>query len=105
MSGGRVDVNESKRFRADKKGMIILLKLEDIIRNAMPEEKIYTWHNPCKGLSTRLNYWFLSENILNQVIKCNIQSALYIDHDMVSFCLSPLLPTETIRPRLLETKC
>ena len=97
-SGGRVDANESKRFRAAMKGMMISLNLEDIIRNAMPEENIYTWHNSRKGLSTRLDYWFLSDNILNRVMKCNIRSALYTDHDIVSFCLRPLLPTETRGP-------
>ena len=89
-SGGRIELNESKKFRQEMNGMLMSLKLEDIVRNTAPEDKLFTWHNKTMGISTRLDYWFLSENILNRVSNCKIQTALYTDHDLVRFCLSPL---------------
>ena len=89
-SGGRIEPNESKKFKQEMNGMLMSLKVEDIVRNAFPDDKLFTWHNKTMGISTRLDYWFLSENILNRVSKCKIQTALYTDHDLVRFCLSPL---------------
>ena len=97
-NGGRIELNESKNFRSEMNGMLLSLKVEDIIRNTFPDSKLFTWHNKTKGISSRLDYWFLSENLLNRVRNCKIQTALYTDHDLVRFSLSPLEPSDKRGP-------
>ena len=87
--GGRMDPKESNKFRTEVQGMLLSFNLEDIIRNALPEEKIYTWHNNTKGISSRLDYWFVSDHLLNRVTKCNVKPSLFTDHDRVHFTLQP----------------
>ena len=85
--GGRIDANESKRIRQEINGILIAFNLEDIVRNRFPDKNIYTWHNKTKGISSRLDYWFISESLLNRVKGCVVQTALYTDHDLVRFTL------------------
>ena len=85
--GGRIDANESKRIRQEINCMLLAFNLEDIVRNRFPDTNIYTWHNKTKGISSRLDYWFISESLLNRVNSCIVQTALYTDHDLVRFTL------------------
>ena len=91
-SGGKIDANESKQFRLEMNALLLSFKVEDIIRNAFPDENLFTWHNKTKGISSRLDYWFISENLLNRVTHCKIRSALYTDHDLVFFSLQSPMP-------------
>jgi len=93
-SGGKIDPNESKQFRQEMNALLISFKVEDILRNAFPDDKLFTWHNKTKGISSRLDYWFLSENLLNRIRNCKIKTALYTDHDLVQFSLRPSMSSE-----------
>ena len=96
--GGRIDYNESKTFRIELKAMFLSLDLEDIFRNNYPEDKIYTWHNKTKGISTRLDYWFISDKLLNRINKCEVHPGLFTDHDFVQFQLQSKEPSEQQGP-------
>lgn len=96
--GGRIDPNESKKFRVELKAMLISLDLEDIFRNNFPEDKIFTWHNKTKGISTRLDYWFISDKLLNRINKCEVNPGLFTDHDLVQFLLQSKEPSEQRGP-------
>ena len=85
--GGNVDDMQSTQISAKIKAFLSTFSLEDIIRNHKPDEMIVTWHNFSMKISSRLDYWFISENLLNSVIKSNIKNALYTDHDRVTFTL------------------
>ena len=59
--GGRSSQSDSKQFRAILNGLLETLALKDILRNAMPDKALHTWHNSTKGISSRLDYWFISD--------------------------------------------
>ena len=69
-----------------------LLEIHFLIKN------IYTWHGKTKGLSSRLDYWFISEQLLNPIDKCRVKPAFFTDHDQVTFTLNPLNGTATRGP-------
>ena len=54
--GGKISEKESKIYRNTLKGMLVANNLEDVVRNAYPEENLYTWHCKGKGISSRLDY-------------------------------------------------
>ena len=86
--GGRSSQADSKQFRPVLNGMLETLALEDILRNAMPDKALYTWHNSTKGISSRLDYWFISDSLLNDISNCYIKTELFTDHDSVHFTLN-----------------
>ena len=81
------NISESKTFRASLKGFLMTFHLEDLMRNFQPKQKLYTWHNKTKSISTRLDYFFISDHLVNRVLKCSISTAPYTDHDKVLFTL------------------
>ncbi len=62
------------------------LNLADYWRIQNPKSRIYTWHS--RGKSSRLDYIFISEHLLNDINKCLIQSGLHSDHSIVNLELN-----------------
>ena len=54
----------------------------------MPDKALYTWHNSTKGISSRLDYWFISDSLLNDISNGCIKTELFTDHDSVHFTLN-----------------
>ena len=86
--GGRSSQADSKQFRAVLNELLETLFLEDILQNAMPHKALHTWHNSTKGISSRLDYWFISDSLLNDISNCYIKTELFTDHDSVHFTLN-----------------
>jgi exonuclease III len=64
--------------------------LTDIWRINNPDYKRYTWRRvTCKGISqSRLDYFLISESLTYLTTKCEIQHALYSDHNPVHLQIS-----------------
>ena len=53
----------------------------DAFRVFNPSARRYTWHS--RGLSSRLDYWFISEELLNVTKNIEIKPGIFSDHSMV----------------------
>ena len=80
---GRINQTENKNSRNKLKEIIIKHNLEDIMRNTYPDMPLYTWHCKGKGISSWLDYLFISENYSNNVLQAGQRTALYTDHDII----------------------
>ncbi len=56
--------------------------LVDCWRLINPKARRYTWH--ARNKSSRLDYWLISEHILNEIKKCDITPGLHSDHSIIS---------------------
>ena len=55
--------------------------LIDWWRMRNPNTKQYTWYNSANnGQCSRLNFWLISINLINKVLKCEISASLLTDH-------------------------
>ncbi len=52
-----------------------------------PNSRRYTWH--ARGKSSRLDYLFISEHLLNDINECKINPGLSSDHSILSLELNP----------------
>jgi len=83
--GGTSSKSESKQYRCELNALTEAYQLEDVTRVFNPDKKLTTWHCPGKKISSRLDYWFVSEHILNRISKPKIKTAILTDHDLVQF--------------------
>ncbi len=54
------------------------MTLTDAWRDLNPNLRRYTWHS--RGKLSRLDYWFISEHLLNNLTNYKILPGLYSDH-------------------------
>jgi len=55
-----------------------------------PTRKQFTWFNSANnGQCSRLDYWLISDNIVNDVNRCEISASPLTDHCVISLTLSP----------------
>ncbi len=73
-------------YRQDIIALLESLNLADSWRIQNTKTRRYTWHS--RGKSSRLDYIFISEHLLNDIDNCLIQSALYSDHSIVNLELN-----------------
>jgi len=65
------------------------IELVDVWRIKHPGIKIYTWHsNTNPPIFCRLDYFFVSNNIVNDVSECNISYGFKTDHSTVSMVIN-----------------
>ena len=77
--GGNVSSQkELTNFRTD-------FHLIGVWRKKHPREGQFTWFNCDKTIACRLDKFFVSKNISERTIACNIFPCVYSDHDFVSF--------------------
>lgn len=58
--------------------------LMDIWRNKHPDQKQYTWHSSNKPpIFSRLDYFLISNNLLNVVVSCEHKISFKSDHSIV----------------------
>ncbi len=57
------------------------MNLTDCFRDIYPSLRWYTW--PSRGKSSRLDYWFLSEHLLNELESYKFLSGLHSDHTIL----------------------
>ncbi len=57
--------NYNPTYRKEICALLESMDLTDCFRNIYPNLRRCTWH--ASGKSSRLDYWFISENLLNQL--------------------------------------
>lgn len=63
--------------------------LGDYWRLTNPQKMEFTWFSPADtGLSSRLDYWLISQTIINLISKCDIQTSPLTDHCLIRLSLS-----------------
>jgi hypothetical protein len=85
--GGRHE--NQTHFAKQLKELVEQNDLTDIWRTLNPDKKRFTWRqNSAKGIiQSRLDYWFISNNLVYDVHKCDIQNVQYSDHNPINIDL------------------
>ena len=73
--------NNNESYRQEIIQMLDTLDMVDAYRILYPHTRRYTWH--ARGLSSRLDYWFISEELLNITKNVDIKPGVFSDHSMV----------------------
>ncbi len=73
--------NDNIVYRKEVLSLLDYMNLTDCFRNLYPNLWRYTWH--ARGKSSCLDYWFISENLLNDLISYKIQPGLHSDHSIL----------------------
>ncbi len=82
--------------RLEIESMLECLSLNDVWRTLNPTLRRYTWH--ARGKSSRFDYFFISEHLLNEINYCKIIVGLHSDHSII--CLE--LNTNKFNTTLLK---
>ena len=72
-------------YRAEIQSMLETLDLNDAWRTLNPLSRRYTWHS--HGRSSRLDYFFVSDHLLNTIIDYKILPGLHSDHSILKMTL------------------
>ena len=73
-------------YRSEVLSMLDSLDLNDAWRSLYPQTRRYTWHS--RGRSSRLDNFFISDHLLNNLTQYKIQPGLHSDHSILNmtFC-------------------
>jgi exonuclease III len=92
-----IEVNKNKpennNYRNELKSIMGNLYLSDVWKTLNPNRKGYTW-NRGKN-SSRLDYFIISDHLLNKNIKCEIHPTTHTDHLMLTLDLETQEHTKT----------
>ncbi len=69
-------------YRQEIIALLESFNLADVWRIQNPNTKRYTWHS--RGKSSRLDYFFIPEHLLNDSNKCSILTGLHSAHSIVN---------------------
>jgi hypothetical protein len=72
-------------YRSEILALLDSVDLSDAWRTLFPISRRYTWHS--RGKSSRLDYWFISENLLNELIDYKILPGLHSDHSILKITI------------------
>ena len=78
--------NDNPLYRKEIIEMLDTYDMVDIWRVLNPDSRRYTWHS--RGLSSRLDYWFVSDHLLNVTSKVEILPGVFSDHSMLMIEIS-----------------
>ncbi len=73
-------------YRTETQAMLDVFNFVDTWRALNPNSRRYTWH--ASGKSSRFDYLFISEHLLNDINKCKINPGLHSDHNILSLELN-----------------
>ena len=84
---GRIDTH--KKCREIIKSIMNINDLTDIWRTKHPSKKMFTWHSNSKPtIFCRLDYFLLSNNIVNCTTKSEIKNGYKTDHSLITVSLN-----------------
>jgi exonuclease III len=69
-------------FRAEILTIMESFNLTDCWRDLNPNKRRYTWH--ARGKASRLDYWLISDHLLNEIHKSEIKIGLHSDHSIIT---------------------
>lgn len=76
------------KYRELLKNMFTDLETVDCWRLYHPNKKRYTWFQHHPPVFCRLDMWFVSDNLLNILSYCNIETGFKTDHSIISLSLN-----------------
>ena len=82
---GMIDRNDNPNYRHNLKSFLDINNLVDAWRTIYPYEKKFTWYRG--NQRSRLDYFFISEHLLNKLHKVEILPGLHSDHSLLSLSL------------------
>ena len=78
-----------KKCRKQIKSIIDIHELTDIWRLKHPDKRHFTWHsNNRPPIFSRLDYFLISNNIINNTIKTYIKNSYRTDHSLITISLN-----------------
>ena len=86
--GGNTDPGKSSRYRSELKGFYEALDICDIWRIQNENKFGFTWHNKKTKIFCRLDYWLVSEHLINRIEKADILPSVNSDHSIISLRLN-----------------
>ncbi len=72
-------------YRKEIFALLESMKLTDAWRDLNPNSRRYTWHS--RGTSSRLDYWFIFEQLLNNLDNYKILPGLHSDDSILKISL------------------
>ena len=85
--GGTSAFAESTKFRQEIIAFLEAFALSDCLRIKNIGKKLFTWYSKHLKVRSRLDYIFVSEQLLNRLTLCNKKLAILTDHYMVQITL------------------
>ena len=82
-----LDRNDNPTYRNNLKSFLDTNNLVDAWRTIYPYEKKFTWYRG--NQRSRLDYFFISEHLLNKLHKVEILPGLHSDHSLLNLSLDP----------------
>lgn len=82
-----LDRNDNPIYRNNLKSFLDTNNMVDAWRTIYPYEKKFTWYRG--NQRSRLDYFFISEHLLNKLHKVEILPGLHSDHSLISLSLDP----------------
>lgn len=73
--------NDNPVYRTETFSMLDTMELNDAWRTLFPNSRRYTWHS--RGRSSRLDYFFISDHLLNNLTDFKITPGLHSDHSIL----------------------
>ncbi len=77
-------------YRKEIITMLDSMNLTDCFRDLFPTVRRYTWHS--RGKSSRQDYWFISEHLLNELENYKILPGLHSDNSILNIKLGNITP-------------
>ena len=85
------DGNDNATYRINLKSFLEVHNLVDVWRTINPYEKVFTWHRGHKR--SRLDYFFISEHLLNKLETVKILPGIHSDHSLIHLSLDSVTTT------------
>ncbi len=73
--------HDNNIYHLEIETMLECFSLNDVQRTLNPTLRRYTWH--ARGKSSRLDYFFIREHLLNEINYCKINVGLHSDHSII----------------------
>ena len=75
------NTHDNENYRQELLQLLEIHNMADVFRVLNPHARRYTWHS--RGLASRLDYWFISEELLNVIQNVDIKPGIFSDHSMI----------------------
>ena len=80
--------NDNPQYRDEIKSFLEVNNFVDVWRIMNPYERVFTWHRGDKR--SRLDYFFISEHLLNRLKDVKIHPGIHSDHSLLELKLDPI---------------
>jgi len=90
--GGNREANKTMKYRSELIAFAETLNLCDIWRDKNSDKFGFTWHCKKSKIFSRLDYWFISDHLANNVNKTDILPTINSDHSIIKLSVKLSTP-------------